>query len=492
MGKRKRTTASTPRRPGTFIDVFAGCGGLSLGLMLAGWRGLFAVEKDRFAFETLKCNLVNGNRGLRYEWPEWLPTQPCEVSGLIEKYREELTALRGRVDLIAGGPPCQGFSLAGRRDANDPRNELFKHYIELVSLIQPTVLLLENVRGIEVEHGKKQRSRAKQDAENNSTDRGDTGEEPFSAVIKRALEEAGYHVYTIRVRAADFGVPQWRPRLLMVGVLKNLLPVAGEPDLRVLLEANRIAFLEEKNLPIDGEVTVWEAISDLETYGKQLEDCPDSPHAKQVKYQGPCTHYQQLLREGMGSEAPNSLRLPMHRDETRHRFWWIHKSCRHGTQLSEEDRQSFGINKKCVVPLSGASASHTLTTLPDDLLHYCEPRNLSVRENARLQSFPDWYEFKGAYCTGGKRRVQECPRYTQVGNAVPPFLGQILGYALDDLCRYLHQAPGRNVSRGDLSRAAVPQGKAARKVKQPMRDRVPAIARRQREPLTESGGRVCC
>jgi site-specific DNA-cytosine methylase len=71
--------------------------------------------------------------------------------------------------------------------------------------------------------------------------------------------------------------------------------------------------------------------------------------------------------------------------------------------------------------------SHTLTTLPDDLLHYSEPRILSVRECARLQSFPDWYAFRGKYTTGGHLRVKQCPRYTQVGNAVPPFVAESLG-----------------------------------------------------------------
>jgi DNA (cytosine-5)-methyltransferase 1 len=82
------------------------------------------------------------------------------------------------------------------------------------------------------------------------------------------------------------------------------------------------------------------------------------------------------------------------------------------------------------VPLDGAKPSHTLTTLPDDLLHYSEPRILTVRELARLQSFPDWFEFRGKYTTGGKRRRHECPRYTQVGNAVPPLVAQALGNVL--------------------------------------------------------------
>ena len=80
--------------------------------------------------------------------------------------------------------------------------------------------------------------------------------------------------------------------------------------------------------------------------------------------------------------------------------------------------------------MSDASPAPTITTLPDDVLHYSEPRILTVRESARLQSFPDWFQFKGKYTTGGDRRTKECPRYTQVGNAVPPYLARAIGSAL--------------------------------------------------------------
>src|SRR5579864_4678383 len=139
-------------KPGHFIDLFAGCGGLSLGLMSAGWNGLFAIEQDSLAFKTLKHNLVNGHirSPFRYAWPEWLEKNPFEISQFIKRYHQELAELVGSVDLVAGGPPCQGFSFAGRRKRNDPRNELFKHYVSLVKLVQPGFVLLENVKGISV------------------------------------------------------------------------------------------------------------------------------------------------------------------------------------------------------------------------------------------------------------------------------------------------------------------------------------------------------
>src|SRR5439155_2895633 len=96
---------------------------------------------------------------------------------------------------------------------------------------------------------------------------------------------------------------------------------------------------------------------------------------------------------------PNSLRLARHGQEIRERFRQIISTCRHGVQLSAADRERFGLKKHCVVPLHAGKPSHTLTTLPDDFLHYSEPRILTVREYARLQSFPDWYDFRGKYTT---------------------------------------------------------------------------------------------
>src|SRR5688572_6527203 len=135
------------KRDFVFADVFAGCGGLSLGLLNAGWRGLFAIEKNPHAFATLKKNLIDGDQA-SFDWPLWLPKTPHDIDSALHKYKRELLSLRGTLDLLVGGPPCQGFSSAGRRDPNDPRNSLFKRYLKLVSYLQPKMLLIENVQGI--------------------------------------------------------------------------------------------------------------------------------------------------------------------------------------------------------------------------------------------------------------------------------------------------------------------------------------------------------
>jgi len=435
-----------------FIDLFAGCGGLSLGLMQAGWRGLFAVEKSSDAFKTLRHNLIdeldhNRNRP-RFDWPDWLRVEAQEIGGFIGAYRHELRKLRGSVQLVAGGPPCQGFSFAGRRNRSDPRNELFRLHLEVVDLVKPDLVLLENVQGIDTAFGKKQADRKR---------RRGRPRKSYAHRIKDALAKHGYYVQQTLVRAADFGVPQLRPRYFTIGIRQELFHEHRVPDFFAVLRERRTDFLKTRGLPVRRPVTVAEAISDLEVTGKDLVDCNDpesGPGFKEIVYERPASHYQELMHGDLNGRAINSLRLVNHRHETIQRFKKILRTCRKGVQLSGEDRERLGIRKTAVAPLAPGLPSHTLTTLPDDLLHYSEPRIHTVREHARLQSFPDWFEFRGKYTTGGDRRARECPRYTQVGNAVPPLLAEAMGEALVDLLRKgKHSARKRQPPAKRLSRS---------------------------------------
>lgn len=407
----------------TFIDLFAGCGGLSLGLMHAGWDGLLAVEYESNAFSTLKANLINGApERPRYRWPEWLKQEPIDIETFVDQHTSDLESLRGQVDLIAGGPPCQGFSFAGRRQADDKRNHLIKHYVRVVSLVRPTFLLIENVEGIAVKFGKSnlRRRGAKADAYS------------YASRIRKQLEGAGYHVRTGVVKGSDVGVPQRRPRYIMLGVLAEHVQDQGwSEDPFARLSEMRLDFLASKGLPVDRPVGVGEALSDLETAGKKLVPCRESEGFLEVTYAGPRTAYQRLMREGMGTAAPNSMRLARHREETLRRFRLALDNSRKGVTLTMAERHRLGImNKHQFTILDRKLPSHTLTTLPDDLLHYSEPRILTVREYARLQSFPDYYSFQGKYTTGGQHRRTEAPRYTQVGNAVAPLMAELLGWLL--------------------------------------------------------------
>ena len=400
-----------------YISLFAGCGGMSLGLGCAGWQGLFAVEKDPIAFSTFKHNMIDGEYA-HFNWPDWLPQEAVAIQDLLKQYPSELAALKRKVDLIEGGPPCQGFSLAGMRNPKDPRNKLSRQYVEMVGIVQPKYLLLENVRGFNT-------------AFNQAN--GGPKRRPHSERIKSDIEALGYKVFTDFVSSKKFGVPQQRTRFIMIGVRKDIS--IGDVSPFGLLDEIGSSFLKGKGLPCRS-VTVTEAISDLETTRKENHLVAHSGSGqrgfKKLEYSPPRkpTSYQKLMREGSKGASPNSMRLARHKKTTVAKFSKIHKISRPGYCLNERERNKVGTRKQAICVLDPQKPSKTLTTLPDDILHYKEPRILTVRESARIQSFPDRFDFKGKYTTGGKSRTEECPRYTQVGNAVPPLLGEVLGVML--------------------------------------------------------------
>jgi len=407
----------------TFIDLFAGAGCLSLGLMKAGWQGVLAIEKDPMAFETLNYNLITGKTGQVFNWPNWFPKRHCTVNRFLSKYESNLYELRGKIALVAGGPPCQGFSFAGRRNKNDKRNSLFKSYMQVVKIIDPLFVLIENVQGITLSF-------------NGNNGKEKQGPRPvgrpslaYSERIKNALAKLGYNVYSDYINASDFGVPQYRKRYFIVGIKKTRNDFADlNPfDFLTNLRAN---FLISKNLPVDRTVNVGEALSDLEIRNGNLLPCEDSPRFFRGSYNKPTTSYQKLLRGVVVDSVPDSHRIPNHRPATRERLINVLASCPKGSSLRKVYKDKYNVNKHTVYLLSRDLPSPTLTTLPDDVIHYNEPRTLSVREYARLQSIPDWFQFRGNYTTGGKRRKMQCPRYTQIGNAVPPLLGEALGLLL--------------------------------------------------------------
>lgn len=407
----------------TYVDLFAGCGGLSLGLHNAGWSGLFAIEKNTSAFETLKTNLLEGQRR-GFNWPDWLPKNAISISDLLQEHIDELRALKGHVPLLVGGPPCQGFSMAGRRTHSDPRNSLTEEYIKMVQILQPRIVLIENVRGFTLPFKK--------------YGDGDSKDIPYSTRVITRLESIGYKVYSKMVDLSDYGVPQTRNRFIIVAIrnsdsahkkLKNRTPFE-------LLEMRRKGFLSGKGLPSSRPVTVKEAINDLEVKGNGLIEYTggDVQGFKQIDFkEKKCrSAFIKLMRKGT-SKVPNSLRLPRHKPATVAQFKKIINTCMQGRTLNHDDRKRLGIKKHALTPLKGCLPSATITTLPDDMVHSSEPRVLTVRENARIQTFPDWFRFTGQYTTGGKNRVNECPRYSQVGNAVPPLFAEAIGRVLKNL-----------------------------------------------------------
>jgi DNA (cytosine-5)-methyltransferase 1 len=140
-----------------------------------------------------------------------------------------------------------------------------------------------------------------------------------------------------------------------------------------------------------------------------------------------------LLKGDVEGQIPDSHRFAKHTDTTTKKLEYILKYADKNKTLSDEIKEKFNLKKRTIIPLSGKTPTATITTLPDDYVHYCEPRIFTVREYARIQSFNDWYEFKGKYTTGGKRRTQEVPRYSQIGNAIPPLFGEQSGLVLKTL-----------------------------------------------------------
>ncbi len=402
---------------GTCMDLFAGCGGLSLGLHAAGFDCLMALEAHPDAFETYRRNLID--EGLVGDaWPDWLDVGANDVVQIAREHAEDLAALRGEIDLVAGGPPCQGFSLNGRRDPADPRSQMVAAYLDIVALVEPRLVLFENVRGfVSMRHP-------------------DGG--TYSEAVRNRLDELGYDVWDDVLPASEWGVPQRRPRYLCIAATRGTLP-GIDPFAR--LRAARKDFLSARGL-WPGPTPSRDALSDLSL-------CKDEPaqdpewgaqgfFAVERSDTADLTPYQRLMRQD-SDRQPTDRRVARHRPVTVERFRTVLSTCTPGVCLRPADRERLGIGKRSTTPLDSCVPAPTVTTLPDDLIHYSQPRTMSVREHARLQSFPDWFSFCGPYTAGGLGRRDACPRYTQVGNAVPPMLaeavGETLAGLLADYCR---------------------------------------------------------
>jgi DNA (cytosine-5)-methyltransferase 1 len=402
----------------TYIDLFAGCGGLSLGLYNSGlWKGKFAIEKSPDAFETLNYNLIE--RKNHFDWPNWLPIQNLDINYVIKNHSENLKSLRGEIDLVAGGPPCQGFSTAGRRIEGDLRNDLIKSYIKFIRIVQPKIIFFENVKGF-----------------TQKFDKNKIKGKIYSEYVTNALEYdspkkdfLGYKVEGKLVDFSEFGIPQKRTRFILVGIRNDLVNQIETTCFFEQIQRQKESFLISKGIGLSNSLE--DAISDLLKVNEVIS--PDTKSFTAGLYNPIQSNYQKLLRNNVDCEIPDSHRFAKHNDQTLRKLDFILKNAQKNKTLSNELKERFNLKKRTVIPLSGKTPTPTITTLPDDYIHYCEPRIFTVREYARIQSFNDWYEFKGKYTTGGKRRTQEVPRYSQVGNAIPPLFGEQAGITLNKI-----------------------------------------------------------
>ena len=383
-----------------YIDLFAGAGGLSLGLHKAGLTGVFAVERNKDAFETLKYNLID--KKSHFEWPEWLDQKNWDILELLEKHSLELSNLKGNVDLVVGGPPCQGFSMAGKRRNDDVRNQLMHSYIEIVRLVQPKFLFFENVQGFTVDF------------------KGEDTLKNYSNILLDELKNMGYKVECQIIMMSEFGVPQNRKRFILFASKDKLRKSFFD-----ILTYNRDNFLKDRRLKLP--ITVSQAIDDLK-YEHGVVDSQDTKNFTNGTYGKVNSSYQRLMKKNIGKKSiPDSHRFAKHREETVELFERLMQASDKVLRITPQMDLVKGLKKRGVTPLKEKSVCNTITSIPDDYIHYAEPRIMTVREHARIQSFPDEYEFKGPYTTGGERRKIDVPRYTQVANAVPPLFAEQVG-----------------------------------------------------------------
>ena len=270
------------------------------------------------------------------------------------------------VDIIVAGTPCQGFSTLGKRDPGDPRNAMFRHLVRFLKAFRPKMFLMENVAGmLTMRDGL-----------------------DFNKICNK-LEKTGYSIRHVTLSASKYGVPQNRERVFLIGIIGN------KEDIKIPKPTKR-------------RVTVAEAISDLDFLdvgGKS--STYEKPHS---------SRYQQRMRARC--RVLRNHEAPRHSLRVTERFAAI--------PIGSNWRNAAHTGKRDCHKLNPESQSRTVTTLPEDFVHYRKNRIPTVRELARLQSFPDWFEFKGPRTTGGRQRKWTCCQYTQVGNAVPPEMARAL------------------------------------------------------------------
>jgi DNA (cytosine-5)-methyltransferase 1 len=417
------------KHPGfTCIDLFAGCGGLSLGLEEAGFRPLLFSELSPSAAETYIAN--RAGRGI------------IPVGDIYHLTNANLDLLKlnwsydgiKEIDLVCGGPPCQGYSGIGHRRSfklekkDIPSNHLYQEMARVIQRVKPRIFLFENVRGLLA---------ARWSADGRSG-------EVFKAVLTEFKSLPGYCVRWDLLHAKDYGVPQNRPRVIIIGVRTDLLRRAEQ--LMLMDEPVTVddpSAVKEGFLPAPCGVapSLVDLLSDLEDPNYLAKSETDryvhSPRnsiqrALRTRPNGSLMRKGDLLTEQEYSD---------HADYVREKF--AHMIANDG-EIPERFRTKKFAQRVFPRAWNGAGPNITATSLPEDYVHYSQPRGPTVREWARIQTFPDWYVFRGPRTTGGRRRAgdpdagiwdREVPRYTQIGNAVPVLLAKTIGEHLARLLR---------------------------------------------------------
>lgn len=367
----------------TAIDLFSGAGGITLGLANAGFKVLLSSDFSAACAETHTYNLPD------------TPFHHGDVHELTPARIRSITGLKkGELDVLVGGPPCQGFSIIGARNADDPRNGLFREFMRIAKALAPRVVVMENVPGLATLHGGQ-----------------------VLTEIGREFRAAGYEVSGAELLAAQYGVPQMRWRYFFIGWRKDSglrhagfpVPTHGTSGIGDLVPNRTITAAETR-----GFVTARDAFGDLPPVGagELVGDYTGSPDLE----------YQKAMRWGMTRPTVANHYAPAMSDQNLERIRHL-KPGQDWRDLPHEllpDGMKRALRKDHTrryrrMTWDGVPRS-IITRFRDpksgEYTHPEQHRTISIREAARIQSFPDWFEFRGSYSE----------QYDQVGNAVPVLL----------------------------------------------------------------------
>ena len=407
-------------KPKYFVDLFAGCGGLSLGLENAGFTPAYVNEIDPDALESYLINRDENFPLLRKKYNSQgvqnLTKKKNALDNLSLDFQEDYGFKNKELDLVVGGPPCQGFSALGMRRTqllprkDVPSNYLYKDMIKIIQSFSPKAFLFENVAGLMTgrwsPNGKKG--------------------EIWKDVEKSFRKLDDYNIHYELLHAKDYGVPQNRPRIIMIGLRKD--------------------FSYENDVTLPGNGLLPNPKNDFPNILELFDDILDNDYLDTLdtlQYpKNPRTTIQKKLRTTrngtvlMKGDKLTEHKYSKHSKKIIEKFQYMIKN--DGNILEKMKTKKFV--QRVIPKVWGKNGPNiTATSLPDDFVHYSQPRSLTVREWARLQLFPDWYEFAGNRTTGGRKRAgdftngdwtRETPKYTQIGNAVPVKLSEEIGIHL--------------------------------------------------------------
>lgn len=425
------------------IDLFSGAGGMSEGIIQAGFHILFSSDIN----EAVQKTYVNRHKQLGLIQGVNTHFELADIKDLTgDSIRDSIADLDifenkeiPHIDAIFGGPPCQGFSRAGRRNPNDPRNRLFKEYVRVIGEVQPDYVVLENVVGF-----CDMKLYDFEGLQGNNYD-----DMVIPDILKEELNLIGYDILEPRIlNAANYGVPQRRNRIIIMAYKKGMKPPSYPKPTH---DENNMVSLQDAIGDLIGNQRIKDDVNpvltqyQLDSINGRTPDINGKPIASKMILNNDLSRHLQLIKERFSlfeegetgtnlrnriitegidlSDKPTILNHLVNnskftKDEIIIKF--------KNADVDDKLVDALLTKKNMRHRLSRQEPSATIVTIPDDYISPFENRTLTVRESARLQSFDDSFEFLGKRTTGGKRRRIEVPQYSQVGNAVPPLLAKAI------------------------------------------------------------------